>query len=179
MDTDGPPPAHEPNPTPRLPIQLNHRNVWRRQGLRYRMGSGEWRSLSGLGRWLPDELEEAVLSVPESKSIIAKHLGLMRWGAGLGFFGLLSASFLSGVTVYLRMASSEPEIQAHEQILVSCILLCTLAGGVGVLLIRDAYRMFFRAVDAYNEKAGTAGEASAPPQPRVAYRPDDVLESDP
>lgn len=148
MDTDGPPPAHEPQPLPIL--ELDHRSFWRRGGLRYRMGSGPWCPLSGLGRWLPDDLEEAVLSVPESRTIMEKHTGLSKWGARLAVFGLLSVGFLSGVTLYLRLASSDPEVQPHEQALMSCILLGALAGGVGVLLIRDAYRMFFRAVDAYN-----------------------------
>lgn len=179
METEGPPPAHEPAPAHRLPIELNHRSVWRRQGLRYRIGPGEWRLLSGLGHWLPDAIEDALFSAPESKSIIAKHLGLSKWGARLAAFGLLSVGFLSGVTLYLRLASSEPEIQPHEQVLMSCILLGALAGGVGILLVQDACHMFFRAVDAYNEKAGTAGPASEPPQPNAPYRPEDILEADP
>lgn len=162
MDTDGPPPAHEAKPTPRPPIELNHRSVWRRrrEGVRYRMGGGPWRPLTGLGRWLPDELEKAIKSVPESRAILERHSALLRWGAIFAFFGLTSASFMSGVTIYLRLASSEPEIQLHEHILISCILLCATAGGVGVLLIRDAYRMFFRAVDAYNAYAQGAANGS-------------------
>lgn len=149
MDTDGPPPDYY---TVLPPIELNHRSWWRSNFLQAQFENGPWSGYISLLHQMPERMRAVLSLVPESARFLRRHdrlggLHMLLMAAGLvvaGLFGVLGW--------HHWQASSSDNVEGVVLLYFSLALLGLAGFAASILVGIDSFRMFLKAVDAYNEQ---------------------------
>lgn len=155
METEGPPPAHEPDP--RQPIELSHRSWWRSNVLQVRFAKDPWSGCIGLLHMMPEGLRAALNTAPDAQRFLARHDRLGGFSALLMAIGCVATCVFGVLGWHHWTTAPRDEMTPEALAFFSLALLGTAGFGASILVGIDSFRMFLKAVDAYNAHVRDGG----------------------